>query len=55
MKHSVYNAGRGGVTFATFFLSATVIMVDPSSACCAILSWSMVVGSRLGTANGVTP
>ena len=56
MKNYVYDAGRGGgVPFAAFFLSATVIMVAPSSACFEMSSWAMVVGSRLGTENGVTP
>ena len=55
MKNSVYDAGRGGGPFATFFLSATVIIFYPYSACCGISSWAIVVGSKLGTENGVTP
>ena len=49
----MYYAGRGGGHFSAFFLSATVIMVVPSSACCAMPSWAIVVGSKLGYENGV--
>ena len=55
MNNSGYDAGRGGGPFAAFFLSVTVIMVALSSACYTMSSWVDVVGSKLGTAKGVTP
>ena len=50
----MYYAGRGGGYFSMFFLSATIIMVTLYSACCAMPSWAIVVGSKLGSENGVT-
>ena len=50
----MYYAGRGGGHFSAFFLSVTVIMVAPSSDCCKMPSWAIVVGSKLGSENGVT-
>ena len=51
----MYYAGRVEGRFSAFFLFATVIMFALSSACCKIPSWAIVVGSKLGSENGVTP
>ena len=54
VKNSGYDAGRGGGNFSVFFLFATVTIIAPYSACCAMTSWSIVVQSKLGAANGMT-
>ena len=50
----MYYAGMGVGPFVAFFFSPTVIMVSPSSTCCPMPIWTILVGSKLGSANGVT-
>ena len=54
MKKYVYDAVRGGGPFVALLFSESLIIVDLSSDCCTMSSWSIVVGSKLGTTNGVT-